>query len=87
MSLIVITASIHGIRTGEWHGTGKTPLRIQLTGVALLIFAVIVLQVAGQMGPAIGRFCLCGEMFLPLCVVSSLWWNGFAFTVEGFAVV
>ncbi len=48
MSLIVITASIHGIRTGEWHGTGKTPLRIQLTGVALLIFAVIVLQVAGQ---------------------------------------
>jgi L-rhamnose-H+ transport protein len=48
MSLIVITASIHGIRTGEWHGTGKTPLRIQLSGVVLLILAVILLQVAGQ---------------------------------------
>jgi len=48
MSLIVITASVHGIRTGEWKGTGKTPLRIQLTGVAVLILAVIVLQMAGQ---------------------------------------
>lgn len=48
MSLIVITASIHGIRTGEWKGTGKTPLRIQLTGVAVLILAVIVLQLASQ---------------------------------------
>jgi L-rhamnose-H+ transport protein len=48
MSLIVITASVHGIRTGEWHGTGKTPLRIQLTGVAVLILAVIVLNLAGQ---------------------------------------
>jgi L-rhamnose-H+ transport protein len=48
MSLIVITASVHGIRTGEWQGTGRTPLRIQLTGVAVLILAVIVLNMAGQ---------------------------------------
>jgi L-rhamnose-H+ transport protein len=48
MSLIVITASIHGIRTGEWKNTGKTPLRIQLGGLAVLILAVIVLQLAGQ---------------------------------------
>ncbi len=48
MSLIVITASVHGIRTGEWNGTGKTPLRIQLSGVAVLILAVIVLQLAAQ---------------------------------------
>ena len=48
MSLIVITASLHGIRTGEWQGTGKTPLRIQLAGVGVLIVAVIVLQQAGH---------------------------------------
>ena len=42
MSAIVITASVHGIRTGEWKGTGTTPLRIQfLSGVAVLILAVI----------------------------------------------
>jgi L-rhamnose-H+ transport protein len=48
MSLIVITASVHGIRTGEWKNTGKTPLRIQLGGLSVLILAVIVLQLAGQ---------------------------------------
>lgn len=48
MSLIVITASVHGIRTGEWRNSGKTPLRIQLSGLAVLILAVIVLQLAGQ---------------------------------------
>jgi L-rhamnose-H+ transport protein len=48
MSLIVITASVHGIRTGEWKGTGTTPLRIQLGGVAVLILAVILLNMAGQ---------------------------------------
>lgn len=48
MSLIVITASLHGIRTGEWRGTGKTPMRIQLAGVGVLIIAVVVLQEAGK---------------------------------------
>jgi L-rhamnose-H+ transport protein len=48
MSLIVITASVHGIRTGEWKGAGTTPLRIQLSGVVVLILAVIVLNMAGQ---------------------------------------
>lgn len=48
MSLIVITASLHGIRTGEWQGAGKAPLRIQLAGVGVLIVAVIVLQQAGH---------------------------------------
>jgi L-rhamnose-H+ transport protein len=48
MSLIVITASIHGIRTGEWKGAGKSPLRIQLSGLAVLILAVVVLQMAGN---------------------------------------
>jgi L-rhamnose-H+ transport protein len=49
MSLIVITASIHGIRTGEWKNAGKAPLRIQLGGLSVLILAVIVLQFAGQL--------------------------------------
>jgi len=48
MSLIVITASVHGIRTGEWKNTGPAPLRIQLSGLGVLILAVIVLQFAGQ---------------------------------------
>jgi len=44
MSLIVITASMLGIATGEWKNTGKKPLRIQLTGVFILIVAVVVLS-------------------------------------------
>jgi L-rhamnose-H+ transport protein len=48
MSLIVITASVLGILTGEWKGTGKQPLRIQLTGVAFLVAAVFVLALASR---------------------------------------
>lgn len=48
MSLIVITASILGILTGEWKDTGKVPLRIQLGGVAVLILAVFVLSTASR---------------------------------------
>ncbi len=46
MSLIVIVASVVGVLTGEWKGTGKGPVRIQLAGVAVLIAAVIVLSLA-----------------------------------------
>jgi L-rhamnose-H+ transport protein len=42
MSLIVIVASVVGIVTGEWKGTGKTPVRIQAAGVCILIIAVVV---------------------------------------------
>lgn len=48
MSLIVITASILGIVTGEWKGTGKQPLRIQISGVAVLVLAVFVLSAASR---------------------------------------
>jgi L-rhamnose-H+ transport protein len=48
MSLIVIVASILGIVTGEWKGAGKTPLRIQIAGVAILVVAVVVLSIAGR---------------------------------------
>jgi len=48
MSLIVITASVLGILTGEWKNTGKQPLRIQLAGVAFLVAAVFVLALASR---------------------------------------
>lgn len=43
MSLIVITASVLGMLTGEWKNSGRWPLRIQWIGVALLIGAVFML--------------------------------------------
>ena len=43
MSLIVIMATLLGIMTGEWKNSGRLPLRIQWTGVALLVLAVFVL--------------------------------------------
>jgi len=48
MSLIVITASVLGIMTGEWKNTGKTPLRIQMAGAGTLVLAVIVLSRTGM---------------------------------------
>jgi L-rhamnose-H+ transport protein len=48
MSLIVITASILGIITGEWQGSGKQPLRIQMSGVGVLVLAVFVLATASR---------------------------------------
>lgn len=43
MSLIVITASLLGILTGEWKHAGRKPLLIQLCGVAVLVAAVFIL--------------------------------------------
>lgn len=48
MSLIVIAASLLGIVTGEWKGSGRRPLTIQLTGVAALIVAIFILARASQ---------------------------------------
>jgi|HubBroStandDraft_6_1064221.scaffolds.fasta_scaffold13351_3 L-rhamnose-H+ transport protein len=48
MSLIVITASILGFITGEWKGSGKQPLRIQIGGVVVLVLAVFVLAAASR---------------------------------------
>jgi len=44
MSMIVITASIWGVLTGEWRGTGRRPLQIMYGGVGFLILAIIVLS-------------------------------------------
>jgi L-rhamnose-H+ transport protein len=49
MSLIVITASIWGVITGEWRNTGTQPLRVMFAGVGVLILAICVLSVAGRM--------------------------------------
>ncbi|HEV2465515.1 MAG TPA: L-rhamnose/proton symporter RhaT [Acidobacteriaceae bacterium] len=48
MSLIVITASLLGMLTGEWKHSGAAPLRIQWTGVGLLVAAVFILANASR---------------------------------------
>lgn len=48
MSLIVITASLLGMITGEWKHSGAAPLRIQWTGVGLLVTAVFILANASR---------------------------------------
>lgn len=48
MSLIVIAASLLGIVTGEWKGSGRWPLAIQLTGVTVLVLAIFILARTSQ---------------------------------------
>jgi L-rhamnose-H+ transport protein len=48
MSLIVITATILGMFTGEWKDRGPLPIRIQWAGVTVLVLAIFVL--AGATG-------------------------------------
>ena len=43
MSLIVITATMLGMFTGEWKGCGPLPIRIQWTGVTVLVLAIFIL--------------------------------------------
>jgi L-rhamnose-H+ transport protein len=43
MSLIVITATTLGMFTGEWKDCGPLPIRIQWTGVTVLVLAIFVL--------------------------------------------
>jgi L-rhamnose-H+ transport protein len=49
MSLIVISASLLGMFTGEWKNAGPLPVRIQWAGVALLIFASFILARASEL--------------------------------------
>lgn len=48
MSLIVIIASLLGMTTGEWKNSGHLPIRIQWSGVALLVLAVFILASMSQ---------------------------------------
>jgi L-rhamnose-H+ transport protein len=43
MSLIVVTATILGMFTGEWKDGGALPIRIQWTGVTVLVLAIFIL--------------------------------------------
>jgi len=43
MSLIVISATMLGIFTGEWKDGGALPIRIQWTGVTVLVLAIFIL--------------------------------------------
>jgi L-rhamnose-H+ transport protein len=43
MSLIVITATILGMFTGEWKDCGALPIRIHWTGVSVLVLAIFIL--------------------------------------------
>lgn len=49
MSLIVITASLLGMMTGEWKQSGSGPLRIQWCGVGLLVVAVFILAYTSRL--------------------------------------
>lgn len=48
MSLIVITASLLGMLTGEWKDSGAAPLRIQWVGVSLLVLAIFILAATSR---------------------------------------
>jgi len=48
MSLIVITASVLGIVTGEWKNSGTRPVQIQIGAVGVLVLAVFVLSLASR---------------------------------------
>jgi L-rhamnose-H+ transport protein len=49
MSLIVITAAICGVLTGEWKGAGPHPFRIMALGMGVLIVAIFVLGLSSQL--------------------------------------
>ena len=49
MSLIVITATLWGVATGEWRGVGRQPLGLLGSGVAVLIVAIFVLGISSRM--------------------------------------
>ncbi len=43
MSLIVVTATMLGMFMGEWKDSGAFPIRIQWTGVTVLVLAIFIL--------------------------------------------
>jgi L-rhamnose-H+ transport protein len=49
MTLIVITATICGVVTGEWKDAGSQPFRMMVSGVVVLIAAIFVLGLSSRM--------------------------------------
>jgi L-rhamnose-H+ transport protein len=48
MSVVVITAAVWGLITGEWRGSGKKPRIVMAIGVGTLVIAIFVLSFAGR---------------------------------------
>jgi L-rhamnose-H+ transport protein len=48
MSVIVITAAVWGMITGEWRGSGNKPRIVMGCGVGVLVVAIFVLSFAGR---------------------------------------
>ncbi|HTV60206.1 MAG TPA: L-rhamnose/proton symporter RhaT [Verrucomicrobiae bacterium] len=48
MSVIVITAAVWGVITGEWRGSGRKPRIVMACGVTILVVAIFVLSLAGR---------------------------------------
>ena len=53
MSLIVVTAGILGMLTGEWKYSGARPVALQMVGMLLLVLAVVTLSRAQKHADAI----------------------------------
>jgi hypothetical protein len=53
MSLIVVTAGILGMLTGEWEHSGTRPVALQMVGMLLLVLAVVTLSRAQKHADAI----------------------------------
>lgn len=49
MTLIVITATICGVVTGEWKDAGSQPFRMMVSGLGVLIAAIFVLGLSSRM--------------------------------------
>jgi L-rhamnose-H+ transport protein len=49
MTLIVITATICGVVTGEWKDAGSQPFRMMVSGVGVLIAAIFVLGLSSRL--------------------------------------
>ena len=53
MSLIVVTAGILGMFTGEWKHSGTRPIALQMVGMLLLVMAVVTLSRAQRHASAV----------------------------------
>lgn len=53
MSLIVVTAGVLGVFTGEWRHSGGRPIALQIVGMILLVMAVVALSRAQRHASAV----------------------------------
>jgi L-rhamnose-H+ transport protein len=49
MSVVIITANVWGLATGEWAGVGRGPRAIMLAGIAFLILGFCFVGVATRL--------------------------------------